>query len=74
LYKSWWNYKWGMMLLGVQEGIFGDFFKKLADAKLPEDLIKELKALLEKGELENKEKILEAVKRGVEAVYKHQKR
>lgn len=62
-----------MILLGIQEEIFGDFFKKLVDAKLPEDLIKELRTLLEKGEIENKEKILEAVKRGVEAAGEHQK-
>jgi len=62
-----------MVLLGIQEEIFGDFLKKLVDAKLPEGLIKELRTLLEKGEIESKEKILEVVKRGVEAADKRQK-
>jgi len=62
-----------MILLGIQEEIFGNFFKKLVDAKLPEDLIKELRILLEKGEIESKEKILEAVKRGVEDADRHSK-
>lgn len=62
-----------MISLGVQEEIFKDFFKKLIDAKLPEDLIKELRTLREKDEMESEDKILEAIKRGVEAVDKHQK-
>lgn len=62
-----------MILLGIEEEIFGEFFKKLMDAKLPEDLIKELRTLLEKGEIESKEKIIEVVKRGVEAGDEHQR-
>lgn len=62
-----------MILLGIEEEIFEDFFKKLMDSKLPEDLIKELRTLLEKGEIESKEKIIEVVKRGVEAGDEHQR-
>jgi hypothetical protein len=62
-----------MILLGIEEEIFGDFFKKLMDAKLPEDLIKELRTLVEKGEIGSKEKIIEVVKRGVGAGDEHQK-
>jgi len=62
-----------MMLLGIQEEIFDDFFGKLRDAGLPEDLINELRMLLEKGEIGTKEKILEAVRRGGKSADKHQK-
>jgi hypothetical protein len=62
-----------MIPLGIQEEIFAEFFKKLLDAKLPEDLIKELRTILEKGEIESKEKILEAVKREIKDANKHQK-
>jgi divalent metal cation (Fe/Co/Zn/Cd) transporter len=61
-----------MIILRIQEKIFTDFFKELVDAKLPEDLIKELRTLLEKGEIENKEKILEAVRRGTKGANKNQ--
>jgi len=62
-----------LILLGIQEEIFGDFFKKLMDAELPEALIKELRTLLEKGTIESKEEILQAVKRGVKGADEHQK-
>ena len=61
------------MLLGIQEEIFDDFFRKLKDAELPEDLINELKMLLESGEIGTKEKILEAVRRGSKGADKYQK-
>jgi hypothetical protein len=48
--------------LGIQEEIFDDFFAKLKEAKLPEDLLRDLKVLLESGEV-TKEGILEAIKR-----------
>jgi len=57
--------------LGIQEEIFDDFFRKLKDSKLSEDLINELRMLLEKGEIGTKEKILEAVKRGVKDADEH---
>jgi len=57
--------------LGIQEEIFEEFFKKLAESKLPENLVKELRTLVEKGEIANKEKILESVKRGVRLADEH---
>jgi len=60
-----------MMQLGIQEEIFDDFFRKLKDAGLPEDLINELRMLLEKSEIGTKEKILEAVKRGEKDADEH---
>jgi len=60
-----------MIQLGIQEEIFNDFFRKLKDAELPEDLINELRILLEKGEIGTKEKILETVKRGVKDADQH---
>jgi hypothetical protein len=54
-----------MIPLGIQDEIFEEFFKKLAESKLPEDLIRELKTLVEKGEIGTKERILEVIKRGV---------
>jgi len=63
-----------MISLGIQEEIFDDFFRKLKDVELPEDLINELRMLLERGEIGTEEKILEAVRRGTKGANKHQKR
>ncbi|KPV63253.1 MAG: hypothetical protein AOA66_0975 [Candidatus Bathyarchaeota archaeon BA2] len=62
-----------MMLMGIQEEIFENFFRKLKDAELPENLINELRMLLERGEIGTEEKILEAVRRGTKGANKHQK-
>ncbi len=62
-----------MILLGIQEDILEDFFKKLTDSKLPEAIIKELRTLSENGEIGSKDEIIEAIKRGVQAGTKDQK-
>jgi hypothetical protein len=59
--------------VGIQEEIFDDFFRKLKDAELPEEIINELRMLLERGEIGTAEKILEAVRRGTKGANKHQK-
>jgi len=57
--------------MGIQEEIFGVFFKKLEeDEKFPNSILEELKILWENGEIESQEKILEAIKRGCENVSK----
>ena len=60
-----------MVSLGIQDEIFEEFFKKLAKSELPEDLMKELKTLVENGEIGEKEKILDAVKRGIKDADEH---
>jgi uncharacterized secreted protein with C-terminal beta-propeller domain len=57
--------------VGIQKEIFEDFFKKLKDAKLPDEVIEKLRTLWERDELGSKEKILEALKTGIKNANKH---
>lgn len=53
--------------MGVQEEIFEEFFKKLReDRDFPEITAEELKKLWENNEIASQEKILNAIKRGIE--------
>ena len=51
--------------MGIQEEIFGEFFKNLEDNEdFPDSILEELKKLWESGEIASQEKILEVVERG----------
>ena len=51
----------------LEEEIFEEFFKKLeVDNEVHEDIISELKRIIESGDIFDKEKILKAINSGAE--------
>jgi hypothetical protein len=49
--------------MGLEEDIFGTFFKKLRETEgFPDSVIKELERLWQTGKISSREKIFEAIK------------
>lgn len=59
--------------MGLQEGIFETFFKKLREIEeFPDLVVEELEKLWKNGEISSQEKIFEAIKKAGENYDKNQ--